>query len=573
MSRQGSISFLGNSMANLLVGAATLGYAVIVPAAVVRSFGPDLYGTWYLAFQVAAYVVLLDLGSQYVVTNEAATPGADRRAARLTTAAVLAQSALAVLVLGIAAGWAALTNQGTLARLMAVLGVAAIASLLASTVRAWFGGLERAHVPAVWLIGARLASVVGLGLALTAGSGLVTLIVAVAAPQLVVCGGLLLWARRPPSLWARPDRAAFVRLLRRSAPLALWTISGIVIAGVDIFVVRVIDPAEVGRYAVALPLLAIPTGAVTATMTAWMPRLARAEAGDPHGGQRPTLVATTVMAAALSVGAIPFVAFAEDLVRLWAGPGDWDSAATYLRLLYLASCLRFVFLPWSMLVVVRGEQGRITAAPPTEAVVNLAASIVLGAWLGAVGVALGTLVGAAFAAVIYLAWAVPRTARSRITPPALARAIGGAWLPFAATAALAAVALGGAGPLWRGAVALAVVTVDAWWMIGRRRSRASATTSPPRAAAHGGEPDTPGRVDTRIAGFRPDDVLGGPVPPVLPPVGKVPIPIQASGCDLAGEGQHTPGQTRPAAGEQDGADGVGGEDAEQERDLVEGGSE
>ena len=470
MTRPQGIGFLGNSLANLLVGAAALGYTVIVPAAVVRQFGPDLYGTWYLAFQVAAYILLLDLGSQYVVTNEAATPSPDGRAARVTTAAVLAQSGLAVLVLGTAAAWAAATGQGTLARLVIVLGVAAMASLLASTVRAWFGGLERAHLPAVWLVGARLASIAGLGLALATDSGLVTLTVAVAAPQLLVYAGLLLWAQRPPSPWARPDRAAFVRLVRSTAPLAVWTVSGILIAGVDIFVVRAVDPSEVGRYAVALPLLAIPMGVATATMTAWMPRAAQAEARGPEGGRQPTLTGTTLMAAALAIGAIVFVAFAEDLVRLWAGPGDWDSATGYLQLLYLALCLRFVFLPWSILVVVRGDQARITAAPVVEAVVNLGGSLVLGAWLGAVGVALGTLVAAVVAAAVYVAWAVPRTAGSGITVPGLARAVADAWPPLAATTALGAVTLGGAGPVWRALAAAAALAVDAWWLLARRRS-------------------------------------------------------------------------------------------------------
>ncbi len=473
MSERQGIGFLGNSLANLLVGAAALGYTVIVPAAVVREFGPDRYGTWYLAFQVAAYILLLDLGSQYVVTHEAATPAPDGRAARVTTAAVVSQAGLAVLVLGTATAWAALTGQGTLARLVVVLGVAAVASLLASTLRAWFGGLERAHVPAVWLVGARLASIVGLAAALAAGSGLVALTVAVAAPQLVVHAGLLLWANRPPSPWARPDRAAFVRLARSTAPLAVWTVSGILIAGVDIFVVRAVDPSEVGRYAVALPLLAVPMGVATATMNAWMPRVALAQARRSEGGRDPTLTATTLMAAALAVGAVVFVALAEDLVRLWAGAGDWDSATTYLQLLYVALCLRFAFLPWSMLVVVRGDQRRITAAPVVEAVVNLGASLALGAWLGAVGVALGTLVAAVVAVVVYLTWAVPRTAQSGVTVPGLARAVAEAWPPVAVTAVLAAVTLGGAGPLWRTLAAAVALTVDAWWLLGRRRSPAN----------------------------------------------------------------------------------------------------
>ena len=54
VSRPPTRGLLANTSANLLVGASALGYGVIVPALVVRRFGPEIYGNWYLAFQVAA---------------------------------------------------------------------------------------------------------------------------------------------------------------------------------------------------------------------------------------------------------------------------------------------------------------------------------------------------------------------------------------------------------------------------------------------------------------------------------------------------------------------------------------
>lgn len=460
-----------NISANLAVGAAALGYGVIVPAVVVRRFGPDAYGSWYLAFQVAAYVVLLDLGSQYLVANEAATRAMEPRASRLTTAAMVLQSILAVAVVAVATGWAALTDQPRLAQLMAILGVAATASLLASTVRAWFGGLRRAHVPAAWLVAARAGSVIGLLAAAAGHWGVVALTVAVAAPQLAVHGGLLAWARRPPSPWATPDREAFGRLLRDTAPLAVWTACGIAISGVDIFVVRAVDPSDVARYAVALPLLAIPTGVITAAMTAWMPRVAHAESvRGAEGGRDLTLLGTTFMAAALAIGALVFIGYADDLVGFLAGAGHWERAATYLRLLYLASCLRFVFLPWAILVVVRGEQRLIVVAPVVEAVVNLAASVVLGLWLGAVGVALGTLAGAAVAMIVYLTAGVRRTSGSGVTPTSLALAAAHAWPLVIGAVVVAVLALMQPGPPWRGVVAVVVAGVDARWLVSRMRN-------------------------------------------------------------------------------------------------------
>jgi O-antigen/teichoic acid export membrane protein len=474
-------SLLANASANLVVGIASLGYAVIVPSVVVRRFGADAYGTWYLAFQVAAYIVLLDLGSQYLVANAAATPAPDRRSARLTTAAMAAQTGLAATVVGAATAWAALTGQARLAQLMAVLGAAGLMSLLASTVRAWFGGLRQAHVPAMWLVGARAGSLGGLVAAVGADAGVVALTLAVAVPQVIVHGGLLVWSHRPPSPWALPDRSAVVDLARSTAPLAIWTVCGIFISGIDIFVVRAVDPSQVGRYAVALPLLAVPTGAVTAVMTAWLPRLSQAD----HPGRRVmTLRGTTVMAAGLSIGGLAFVGYADVLVDLLAGSGSWDAAASYLRLLFVASCLRFVLMPWAILVVVRGEQGAIVLAPVVEAATNLLASVVLGLWLGAVGVAIGTIVGACVGAVGYMTWGIRRTALSGVRAATVFEAIGSAWIPITAAAASICLALVGAPGMLRVVATAGAFAVSACWLVRWRRGAVGTGQPGVGAAAH-----------------------------------------------------------------------------------------
>jgi len=454
-------------LANLSVGAAGLGYAVLVPAVVLRRFGTGVYGTWYLAFQVAAYILLLDLGTQYLVTREASGSAPGLRPARIATAAMVIQLVLAVVVVIVATAWAGITGQRTLAQVIPILGVAAIASLLASTVRAWFGGLQRAHVPAVWLVGARLLAVAGLLGAFAARSGLVTLTLAVALPQLVVHAGLLVWVRRPPSPWARPERAVFVQLLRSGLPLAIWTVCGFLITGIDVFVVHALAPSEVGQYAIALPLLAIPTGVVTAATTAWLPRAARVEATSLEGGRDVTLAATTVMTAVLAFGAIPFIGYAGEVVRLWAGADRGGPAAVYLQLLYLAFCLRFAFLPWSMLVVVRGDQGRLILAPLAEAAANVGTSVLLGLWLGALGVALGTLAGAVVAALLSLGWSVPRTQASGIRPIPLVRAAAAAWLPITAASAVALLAVVGAPAIWRGLAAAVALGLIARWLSER----------------------------------------------------------------------------------------------------------
>jgi O-antigen/teichoic acid export membrane protein len=293
---------------------------------------------------------------------------------------------------------------------------------------------------------------------------------AVALPQLCVHAALLAWAHRPPSPWARPDRQAFAQLFRGTGPLALWTVCGILIGGVDIFIVRVVDPSEVARYAVALPLLAVPTGVVTAAVTAWMPRITQAESARTQGGREPTLIGTTLLVAGLSIGALAFVGGADGLVRLLAGSGQWRAAVGYLQLLYLATALRFAMLPYVVLIVVRGEQGKLMLSPVAEAATNVVASVVLGLAFGAVGVALGTLGGAVVGVAAHLVRSVRRTVATGLTSSDLLAAAARAWPTVAAATVLGALAVGRASWPWRGVAAVVAVAVDGWWLLDHARS-------------------------------------------------------------------------------------------------------
>ncbi|MEJ7765680.1 MAG: hypothetical protein WKF86_09310, partial [Acidimicrobiales bacterium] len=202
--------------------------------------------------------------------------------------------------------------------------------------------------------------------------------------------------------WSRPSRADLGRLLGWTSPLALWSVCGVLISGVDIFIVGAIDPGQLGPYAVALALIALPSGVATALATAWLPALAQADKISPSSTSLATARATTLTAGLLALGGIPFVALAPLVVRLWAGPGDVGTGVSSLQILYVAAALRYLFLPWVSAVVVADRQHVLLLTPALEAGVNLAASIGGGLVLGAPGVAVGTLLGALAAALINL---------------------------------------------------------------------------------------------------------------------------------------------------------------------------
>lgn len=462
---RGTRGLLANASANTLVGVAGLAYAATVPAVVVRGYGPAAYGAWYLAFQISAYVLALDLGSQVIVSREAAAPSAGSDPAKVATAALVAQAGAAAVTLVLFAAVSAVARNGTLSVTLIVLGAAAAASLLASTMRAWFGGLRRSHVAAPWLVSARIAAVLGALTGAALDVSLLTVTVLVAAPQAMVHLAFLRWAHRPPSPWSRPGAGDLRRLVRWTSPLALWSVCGVLIGGVDIFIVNVFDPRELGPYAVALALIALPAGAVTAVATAWLPALAHLTALDRRTASLASAQATTAAAGVLALGCIPFVAMAPLVVGAWAGPGRWGVAVTSLQVLYVATALRYVFLPWVNAVVVSGEQHVVLLTPVVEASVNVAASVVGCLLLGAPGAAVGTLVGALAAAVMNVGRNMPAAPAAGIDRRGFLVAVRAAATPMAlASLACLTSAVTGITPLSLavGVVALAAGLLWAW---------------------------------------------------------------------------------------------------------------
>ena len=83
--------------------------------------------------------------------------------------------------------------------------------------------------------------------------------------------------------------------------------------------------------------------------------------------------------------------------------------APILQVLVAANIIRLVGLPYATLVVGTNQQHLVMRAPITEGVVNLLVSIWAGRAFGAIGVAIGTLVGAFFSIGFHVLYSMPRT--------------------------------------------------------------------------------------------------------------------------------------------------------------------
>src|SRR5947209_823453 len=96
-------------------------------------------------------------------------------------------------------------------------------------------------------------------------------------------------------------------------------------------------------------------------------------------------------------------------MRLWIGQRYAASGAPLLAILVLANIIRLIGAPYSIVLIAAGQQNLIKVSPLSEGISNFLASVVLGALLGGVGVALGTLFGSFISIASHLWYSMPRT--------------------------------------------------------------------------------------------------------------------------------------------------------------------
>ena len=80
-----------------------------------------------------------------------------------------------------------------------------------------------------------------------------------------------------------------------------------------------------------------------------------------------------------------------------------------LAVLIVANIIRLIGAPYSIVLIAAGQQSYIKVSPLSEGITNLLASVVLGLHYGAIGVALGTLIGSVVSIGSHLWYSMPRT--------------------------------------------------------------------------------------------------------------------------------------------------------------------
>lgn len=111
---------------------------------------------------------------------------------------------------------------------------------------------------------------------------------------------------------------------------------------------------------------------------------------------------------------LPLLIGPYPLLKFWVGHDYAIRSALFLQVLVLGNVIRQLANPYALVLLATGQQHLATVAAVAEASVNLSLSIFLVQRFGAVGVAIGTLVGAFVSVGLHL------TVSMKLTRPTIA---------------------------------------------------------------------------------------------------------------------------------------------------------
>ena len=172
-------------------------------------------------------------------------------------------------------------------------------------------------------------------------------------------------------------------------------VAGLMVSGLDILIVGHYDYKHTGFYAIASSVTNFMLTIIGSIFGPLLPAVSSLQAGSTPNRIGGLLArATRYCTLLLCLMGLPLVFGAYPLLSLWVGHNYAARSALYLEVLVLGNVIRQLTYPYVLVVVATGRQHLATIAAITEAVVNVVVSVVLVQRIGAIGVALGTLVGA-----------------------------------------------------------------------------------------------------------------------------------------------------------------------------------
>jgi O-antigen/teichoic acid export membrane protein len=209
---------------------------------------------------------------------------------------------------------------------------------------------------------------------------------------------------------AHVERAVAREFLFFCSAMFVAQFSSILVTGMDMPIVAAFDFHSAAYYGVAATLsnaLIVPYGAFVYTL---LPVAAGISTGDDPRRLGEVLLKTTLFATALlCLIALPLLLLMPLFLHLWVGQDYALHTLLLAQVLVVAQFIRLTMLPYAMIGFAAGQQQRMLASPVVEGIVNLVLSLVAVRFIGARGVALGTLIGAIAGVWLHLTVSLRRT--------------------------------------------------------------------------------------------------------------------------------------------------------------------
>jgi len=427
MKSQGAITIAKNSVANLLRFAVSVLAAAVLPPFLTRRLSHDMYAAWVLILQLSAYAAIFELGlqtaiSKFVAQHHATEDHAGTSSvvstatALLTGSAALALAAVGVLVWQVPDLFGQLTpalvHEVRLGILL--IGGATALALPTTALASSFQGVQRYNVPMIIGGGSQALSTLAIIVAVFRHGSLIVMGACVAVITLAA-GLVQIVAWQKYLAHIRITVSGVTRRMTRTilaycASMSVWTFAMLLISGLDTVIVGHFDFKQTGFYAVAASLtnfVILTAGAIFGPLLPAASQLAAV--GDRAGVASLTLRSTRFCAVLLVLTGLPLLLYGEPILSLWVGADYARNSILFLEILTIANMVRQCMLPYAVILVGDGLQRYGFAGALTEAAVNLTVSIALAYRFGAVGVAVGTLVGGIVGVAVHTLYAIRRT--------------------------------------------------------------------------------------------------------------------------------------------------------------------
>jgi O-antigen/teichoic acid export membrane protein len=409
MSRQLLLKNSGANVARIL--AASL-IALVLPPLLVRTLPRETYSTWVLILQLSAYANFFDFGVQtalgrFVARTDELQDFESRDQIVTTSFVILVGGAVLSLLLiaGLAWQFPYLFRDlpeallGDARSTLILVGLSVAIGLPASVFSGVFIGLQRSEVPVIITVVSRF-----LGAILTAfvvyshGSivlmGAVTALTNLASQLLIYVAYRRFFKDINLSLHHLSKKAA-KEIFEYCYSLIIWSLSMLMISGVDTTIVGYFDFKAVGYYGIAVTLTNFVIQIQGAIFAALIPAAAVLEAkADQEKVGRLLLDSTRYGLFILICTGLPLLVFAKPILNLWVGSEYAAQSAPLLRLLVVANIIRLSGMPFSNLLLGTGQQRLVILSPLAEGITNLSISLIATAHFGAIGAAFGTFCGA-----------------------------------------------------------------------------------------------------------------------------------------------------------------------------------